>query len=198
MAFLDTTQGEAGSEAAQTLRDADHASAGYLPNYAATFTMRPDVYAAWKGLNAAVRKPMDTYRYELATVAAAAALRSSYCALAHGKVLADEFLSAAEVARLVTDPSGLSPQDRAVMAYAHKVALHAHQVGQEDIDELRALGLTDAEIFDVACAAAMRCFFSKVLDATGTLPDAAFGELPPDLRQALTVGRPIDGEPDRG
>ena len=193
MAFLDTTAGEAGSEAAQQLRDGDRAAAGYLPNYAVTLTMRPGVYAAWKALSAAVRQPMDTYRYELATVAAACALRSSYCTLAHGKVLAESFLSADEVARLVTDPSGLSAADRAIMAYAHKVALHANRVSPEDIDELRGLGLTDAEIFDVACTAAMRCFFSKVLDATGTLPDAAFGDLPPELRQALTVGRPIDG-----
>jgi uncharacterized peroxidase-related enzyme len=192
VAFLDTTEGDAGSEAAQRLREADHASAGYLPNYSVTFTMRPDVYAAWKALSAAVREPMGMYRYELATVAAASALGSSYCALAHGKVLAETFLSADEVARLVTDPSGLSPTDRAVMAYAHKVALHANQVTQDDIDELRGLGLRDAEIFDVACAAAMRCFFSKVLDATGTLPDAAFGELPPQLLRALTVGRPLD------
>jgi hypothetical protein len=44
----------------------------------------------------------------------------------------------------------------------------------------------------VALAAAARCFFSTVLDATGTEPDAAYRtELEPDLRRALTVGRPI-------
>jgi hypothetical protein len=40
-------------------------------------------------------------------------------------------------------------------------------------------------------SAAARCFFSTVLDATGTLPDAAFADLDLDLRTALTVGRPI-------
>ncbi len=34
-----------------------------------------------------------------------------------------------------------------------------------------------------------------MLDATGTLPDVVFAELPDSLRDALTVGRPIeDGE----
>jgi len=57
---------------------------------------------------------------------------------------------------------------------------------------LRKAGLTDDAILDVALAAAARCFFSTVLDATGTEPDAAYRtELEPDLRQALTVGRPI-------
>jgi hypothetical protein len=56
----------------------------------------------------------------------------------------------------------------------------------------RDYGLSDEEIFDVVLAAAARCFFSKTLDATGTAPDAAFAQLPPPLRDALTVGRPID------
>jgi hypothetical protein len=44
----------------------------------------------------------------------------------------------------------------------------------------------------VILAAASRCFFSKTLDATGTAPDAEFEQLSPPLRDALTVGRPID------
>ncbi|HEY2542251.1 MAG TPA: hypothetical protein VGH92_04295, partial [Gaiellaceae bacterium] len=60
-----------------------------------------------------------------------------------------------------------------------------------DLQRLRDLGLTDAEIMDVALAAAARCFFSKTLDALGVLPDATFAELEPGLREALVVGRPI-------
>jgi len=72
----------------------------------------------------------------------------------------------------------------------------AADISDQDIAELRALGVSDEEIFDVIVAAAARCFFSKTLDATGTPPDAAFEQLSPILREALTVGRPID-TPDR-
>jgi hypothetical protein len=44
----------------------------------------------------------------------------------------------------------------------------------------------------VIVAAASRCFFSKTLDATGTAADAELAQLSPPLRDALTVGRPID------
>jgi len=65
-------------------------------------------------------------------------------------------------------------------------------VTQADIERLRGLGLSDAEILDVVLAAAARCFFSKTLDALGCDPDAAFNDLiAPALRDALTVGRPI-------
>jgi hypothetical protein len=49
-------------------------------------------------------------------------------------------------------------------------------------------------VLDVVLATAARCFFSTVLDATGTLPDAALRDrLDPALRDLLVVGRPIDG-----
>jgi hypothetical protein len=53
------------------------------------------------------------------------------------------------------------------------------------------------ELITLAAAAA-RCFFSKVLDALGALPDAAYAELDADLKRELTPGRPISPEtPER-
>jgi uncharacterized peroxidase-related enzyme len=170
--------------------DENLAPAGHVPNFVRTFAARPAVYEAWKQLNGAIKESMDLRRYELATLAAATALKSSYCSLAHGQVLADKFYTAEEVAALVGEPPN-DPTDRAVMAFARKVALAADTVTQADVDELKAIGLTDADVLDVALAAAARAFFSKTLDATGTQPDSAFNGLPETLRTALTVGRPI-------
>jgi hypothetical protein len=70
----------------------------------------------------------------------------------------------------------------------------ATSVEAEDLERLRGLGLSELEIMDVVLAAAARCFFSKTLDALGVQPDAVYRELEPELREALTVGRPIAGE----
>ena len=86
---------------------------------------------------------------------------------------------------------GLDAVDVAVMDLADKVADDATAVTQADIDGLRALGLSDTEILDVILTAAMRCFFSKALDGLGAEPDHAFAAMAPELRDALTVGRPI-------
>ena len=161
---------------------------GYVPNLARVFSLRPAVFRAWLELNAAI-KAHDLRRYELATLAAARRLRSSYCALQHGRILAQEFLSFEAVPRL---PEGLDEADRAVMELAEKVVDDATSVTQEDVNRLRTLGLSDAEIVDVVLAASVRCFFSKTLDALGAAPDAAYAELPPEFREALTVGRPIE------
>jgi len=131
----------------------------------------------------------DERRYELATLAAARRLRSSYCSLAHGRVLAEKFYDYETVPAL---PDGLDAADRAIMAFAEQVVADATAITQADIDELRGHGLADDEIFDVVLAAAIRCFFSKTLDALGVQPDAEFAQLDPAFREALTVGRPIE------
>jgi hypothetical protein len=65
-------------------------------------------------------------------------------------------------------------------------------ITESDFTELHELGLVDTEILDIVFAAGARCFFSTVLDATGTQPDHEFGSVFEDgTRRALTVGRPI-------
>ena len=164
-------------------------SDGDAKNMERAFELRPEVYAAWRQLVTAVTAASDERRYELATLAAARRLRSSYCCLAHGKVLAEKFYDFDSVPAL---PEGLDEADRAVMAFAEKVVVDATAITEADVDELRGHGLSDEEIFDVVLAATIRCFFSKTLDALGVQPDADFAQLDPAFREPLTVGRPIE------
>ena len=160
-------------------------------NMEVAFAKRPDVYAAWAELLGAIKANMELRRYELATLAAARRLRSSYCCLAHGKVLIEDFGEPVREIALDHHAAGLDQVDVAVMDLADRVADDATSIGEADLQRLRDLGLTDAEIMDVVLAAAVRCFFSKTLDALGVLPDAFYSELEPELREVLVVGRPI-------
>jgi alkylhydroperoxidase family enzyme len=159
-------------------------------NFERAFTDRPEVYAAWQQLNGAIKAGMDLRRYELATFAAAQRLRSSYCSLAHGKVLRDQI--GEQPGLLARDRSTLSAVDRAVMDLAENVVDDATAIDDSDLQPLRALGLSETEIMDVILAASARCFFSKTLDALGVQPDASYAdEFPPDDLDVLVVGRPI-------
>jgi uncharacterized peroxidase-related enzyme len=160
-------------------------------NYERAFEERPAVYAAWGELVGAIRANMDPRRYELATLAAARQLRSSYCSLAHGQVLIERFDE--PVLQIATDrtKAGLAEVDLAVMDLAERVAEDATAVDEADRQRLRDLGLTDPEIMDVILAAAVRSFWTKALDGLGVQPDASYNELDPELREVLVVGRPI-------
>ena len=194
MAFIETTAEDEATGALADLYRHDAERFGYVPNLTKAFSSRPEAYAAWLNLNGAIKGAMELRRYELATLAAARELRSSYCALAHGSVLLEKFMDADALEAVVSDHrnAGLDETDVAVMDLAEKVAADATSVTQADIDRLRALGLSDADVVDVVLAAAARCFFSKVLDALGARPDARYADkLEPGIREALTVGHAI-------
>jgi uncharacterized peroxidase-related enzyme len=194
MTFIDTVPENGAPDAVRAMYDADRTAAGQVPNYTRACSHRPAVYRAWRELIGSINGGMDKRRYELVTLAAARRLRSSYCALAHGSILLDGVVDAEQLTAIAQDhhAADLDEVDIAVMDLADKVAEDATAITQADIDHLRTLGLSDAEIFDVVAAAAARCFFSKTLDALGVQPDARFADLqPPALREQLTVGRPI-------
>ena len=167
---------------------------GFLPNYAGAFSTRPDVAQAWNLLNSTIRDGMDRRRFELATIAAARALRSTYCTAAHSKFLRDVCGDEESLKAIAADPSGasLAAQDRAVYEFATKVATDAAAVVQSDIDRLREVGLSDADIADVVYAASARSFFTRVLDGLGVQLDQQTAEaLPADLLDSMIVGRPV-------
>jgi len=194
MAFIETIPVAQATGAVRELYERAQAGPGYVPNYAKLFSLRPEVNAAWGALRGSIRGHMEPRRYELVTLAAARALRCAYCALAHGKVLDDKLLAPGQLEALLRSPAdaGLTLAEVAVMAFAERVARDATSVTEAEVRALREQGLTDAEVFDVAAAAAARCFFSKLLDALGAEPDAAYAEqLDAALLDPLAMERPV-------
>jgi uncharacterized peroxidase-related enzyme len=179
---------------------------GFLPNWVRVFSHRLEVLAAWQQLSGTIGRGMDRRRYELATVAAARTLRSTYCAMAHTWMLRDHLNAHqnVELQAILSDPDSapaLDDTDRAVMVFAEQVARDASAITAEDVDDLRRRGLSDRDVLDVALAAGARCFFAKVLDAVGATPDRELADLVgPELEGLLTVGRAPDsfvGSPQR-
>lgn len=196
--FIQSTTTEQDEPRLAAVYGAATAQFGFLPNWAVALGGRPAVLAAWQQLNVTIRDGMDRRRYELATIAAAQALRSTYCAIAHTWVLSQklDLVAADELPQMLTDrahAAGLSDVERAVMDFAEQVARDAAAVTEADVQRLRDLGLSDDDVLDVALAAGARCFFAAVLDAVGAQADHELGDaLGPELTRLLTVGRPVE------
>jgi uncharacterized peroxidase-related enzyme len=198
MAFIRTIPPSDAEGPVREMYEQVHGRFGYVPNWAKAFSLRPDVMSGWAALLKSIQSNLPVRTYELATLAAARALRSSYCSLAHGSVLATKVFDPVAVTAIATGSpeAPLEPGEHAMMAFVEKVVVNADRITPEDIEGLRAHGYRDEEIFDVAAAAAARCFFSKLLDALGVQADSTFNDLDPALRRALTVGRPVADRPD--
>jgi len=186
MSYIATIPPDAAHGDVQAMYDRQRAHFGYVPNYAKVFSHRPEVLERWAALLAGIRRRIDARRFELVTLAAAHALRNRYCSLAHAQALGD-IAGVEEILAVLQDtpPGALSETDTAIVKYARKVARDARAVTAEDIEALKAHGLEDAEIFDIAATVAARAFFTRLLDGLGVEADAQLEQLAPPLRQAL-------------
>jgi len=199
MAFINTVSPyEAEGEVGQ-MYEHFQGKYGYVPNYSKIFSHRPEVMQLWADLLYGVRRNMDKRRFELVTLAAALAVRSTYCSLAHGSALS-EYFGVRDLLAIIhdADDSPLSEAEKIMVNIARKFARDASTVTQTEIDQLKANGFDDAEIFDIAAVATARTFFAQLCEGLGAVGDHAYSALDPRLRAALSVGRPIEyTEPER-
>lgn len=191
MTFIKTVPEDEAETLVQELYQKARDSMGYVPNYVKAFSIHPEVYDAWTKFIGAIRSKMRIRRYELVTFAAAMTLECTYCMLAHGAILRKNFFNADQLMAIVKDfrNAGLSPEEIALMSFAQKIILNAHQINQEDVEVLRKFGFTDEEILDVVLATTARSFFSKSLDSLDAKPDEIYLQLEPELIQVLAMGR---------
>lgn len=196
MPFIDTIAPDEAHDELRAMYERQQDAWGFVPNYAKIFSHRPEVLARWGRLLAEIKRPMDKRRFELITFVAAYELRNSACALTHGKALT-EFYPPETVRAIAEDRTQevLGEAEQAIVRFTRQVVRDASRVTSGLVGQLKKHGLSDAEIFDIAAAAAGRAFFAKLLDALGVEPDSSLLELDVSFRAPLTVGRSIDCRP---
>lgn len=193
MPFIDTIPDSDIDGDIRAMYERQRAHWGFVPNYARVFSHRPEVMALWAQLQAGIRKHMDKRRFELVTFAAAHALRSTLCSLAHGRTLT-EFFSMQDVQSMARGeaPASLSPAEAEMMSFSRQVARDAANVTRDDVERLKQHGFTDAEIFDISATAAARSFWTKLLESLGVEPEPSLRTMNPEFVRAMTAGRAVD------
>ena len=94
------------------------------------------------------------------------------------------------------DDGALTEAERAMAAWARRIARDPNGTRTEDVQELRDAGFSDADIFAITVYVALRIALSTVNDALGARPDAEFQTLAPaPVREAVTYSRPMDASP---
>lgn len=188
MSYIKTISDKEATGAAHEMYVRQKEHWGYVPNYATTFSHRPEVMARWGRLLAEIRRPVDDYRFELATFAAAAFLKHTACSLAHGGKLADMIGTDVVIAIADGREADVLPAiDTAIVRFARDVAKDAGEISAAQVDELRTeFGLGESEIFDIAAIASARCFFTKLLDALGSEPDLGLLAANNELTKRMT------------
>jgi uncharacterized peroxidase-related enzyme len=186
------------SAQAQALYDEDLADDGFVWNVTRLWSHQPDTMQQLFALMSGAFRPSGlTFRQRgILVTAAASALGDSYCSLAWGGKLSKA--SDAAVAAGVLDGSDaeLTDQEKAMAAWARQVARDPNATTPADVQALRDAGLDDEQIFAITAFVALRLAFSTINDALGAQPDAQLAQsLPPEVREAVTYGRPVAPPP---
>jgi uncharacterized peroxidase-related enzyme len=152
---------------------------GFVPNVFVAYQWRPERLAAFLAHYDAVMAPTETLgaaERELIAVAVSMANGCSYCLVAHGysvrKLLRDPV--GGDLATLDHRRAPLTERQRAMLDYAVKLTRTPVECERADLDALRAHGLSDEDLWDVAEVAALFNFTNRMAHATGMRPNPEY------------------------
>ena len=166
---------------------------GFVWNVSRLWAHQPDTLKQlFELMSTAFRASGLTFRQRgILVTAAASTLGDSYCSLAWGGKLATATDAGLAAGVLSGGDAGLTDQEKALAAWARKVASDPNATTPADIQALRDCGLEDGQIFAITAFVALRLAFSTVNDSLGAQPDAELAQsLPREVREAVTYGRP--------
>lgn len=183
---------EADGEIASIYAD-EVASIGRVMQATQCWSARPDILAPVEHLLHQIRDgfSLGLINFRLITLIAAKSVPSSYCSHVYFKALSG-MIGREQTIAVHRDfrNAGLSDQQVAMLAYAEQITIDASRISQVDIDALRAVGLTDINIADIALAASFRNFLSRYFDAVGA-------EMEPDFLDGYLEVRDTCSEQSR-
>lgn len=182
---------EAEGEIAQIYAD-ERAAMGMVMNATRCWSARPDMLAPVEHLLHQLRNgfSLGLVNFRLITLIVAKHVPSSYCSHVYFRTLS-KALGREKVLAIHRDfrTAGLTPAEVAMLAYAEQIAIDASKITEANIDGLRAVGLTDLNIADIALAASYRCFMSRYFDAIGATVEPDFLDEDADIRAEMAVGK---------
>lgn len=181
------SEAEATGQVAQFYAD-DIEDQGYVASYTKVMSLNPEALMAFANLTRAIAGPMGQRRYELVTLAAALGAKSRHCRLAHGRNSL-QFFDEQQLVRIAGGyrDAGLTQAEVVMMEFAEQVSGEAAEMTDADSQRLRDVGFSDAEIVDIALAAAARNYYGRALQALAVEVDVQT-DLSESLRDALIAG----------
>jgi uncharacterized peroxidase-related enzyme len=160
--------------------------AGFVPNVFVTLAHRPDEFRAFFAYHDALMLKeggLTKAEREMIVVATSGANDCLYCIVAHGAILRvyakDPFVADQVAANY--RKADITPRQKAMLAFALKVALASSEIVDADFDALRAHGFDDEDIWDIGAIAAFFALSNRMANLIGMRPNDEFfllGRLP--------------------
>ena len=153
--------------------------AGFIPNVFLTLAHRPEEFRAFFAYHDALMLRdggLSKAEREMIVVATSGANDCLYCIVAHGAILriyAKDPLVADQVA-VNYRKADITPRQKAMLAFALKVALHSTDIDDDDFASLRGHGFSDEDIWDIGGIAAFFALSNRMANLIAMRPNPEF------------------------
>ncbi len=152
---------------------------GFVPNVFVALAARPEEFRAFFALHDTLMdksEGLSKAERELIVVATSAVNECMYCVIAHGAILRIRSKNPLIADQVAINPAKatLSQRERDIVNFALHVATDSATITDAEIDDMRAKGFTDDEIWDIGAITAFFALSNRLANFAGISPNAEF------------------------
>jgi uncharacterized peroxidase-related enzyme len=152
---------------------------GFVPNVFVAFAWRESRFNKWRAHFEDLMAPspgLGKAEREMISVVVSMQNQCLYCLTAHGFALRALLKDPVKGDRITLDyrRAGLTEKQEAMLDFAVKLTLDPVTVNEEDVEDLRAVGFSDEDVWDIAEVTAMFNYTNRLSSATGMMPNREY------------------------
>ena len=153
---------------------------GFIPNVFLALARRPAEWRAFFAYHDALMLKeggnLTKGDREMIVTTTSAANNCLYCVVAHGAILRiyEKKPLVADQVAVNYRKADITPRQRAMLDFAMKVCLRAHEVEDADFDALKAHGFDDEDAWDITAITAFFGLSNRMANVTSMMPNPEF------------------------
>ena len=159
--------------------EAVQAKSGFVPNVFLALAHRPEEFRAFFAYHDALMERdsgLSKAEREMIVVATSAMNDCHYCVIAHGAILRIRAKNPRLADQIASNyrKAEISPRQKAMLAFAERVAVDAARVTEQDIEALGAHGFSMDDVWDIAAITGFFALSNRIANVSSMRPNDEF------------------------
>ena len=152
---------------------------GFVPNVFLALANRPDEFRAFFAYHEALMEKeggLTKGEREMIVVATSAHNQCIYCVVAHGAILRIREKNPQLADQIASNyhKADITPRQKAMLDFALKVSKSSHEISNADIEDMRELGFSNDDIWDIGAISALFALSNRIANLTSMRPNDEF------------------------
>jgi len=152
---------------------------GFVPNVFLALANRPDEFRAFFAYHDTLMEKeggLTKGEREMIVVATSAHNHCIYCVVAHGAILRIREKNPQLADQIASNyrKADITPRQKAMLDFALKVSKSSYEISNADIDDMRELGFSNDDIWDIGAISALFALSNRMANLTSMRPNDEF------------------------